>query len=194
LAQVSWWDVAWRVPGYMVTEAVDQIFVEPAKGVLSGDPVEIGMAVASVTPLGRLKSAKRVINGIDELSDTGKGAVRTLDKARDASKSAKKNGPDPNNGNAKPHGGPDHNDAIDQRIKDLQEDKSVDGIRKNQVQVNKDGNRVGNNRPDVQYDKDGVHHNVEYDTKHRSSDKHRETIEKNDPNAKNELNKVPCKK
>ena len=46
---------------------------------------------------------------------------------------------------------------------------------------------VGNNRPDIQYDKNGVHTNVEYDTRKFSSNKHKKTLEKNDPNAKNEF-------
>lgn len=46
-------------------------------------------------------------------------------------------------------------------------------IRKNQKQVDIDGNVVGNNRPDVQFDYNGVHTNVEYDTRTRSMEKHK---------------------
>ena len=57
-------------------------------------------------------------------------------------------------------------------------------MRKNQQQVDKDGIKVGRNRPDIQYDKNGVHHNEEYDHKESSSKKHEKTIRKNDPNSK----------
>jgi hypothetical protein len=92
-------------------------------------------------------------------------------------------GPLPNNGVARPHGAADHNAAIDQDIGILKDDPGVTNIRKNQTQVDVDGNRVGNNRPDVQYDKDGKHHTLEYDRTKSRGDKHREKIEKNDPNV-----------
>ena len=78
-------------------------------------------------------------------------------------------GPSPNDGNAKPHGNNNHNDAIDNRIDDLKKDPSVTDIRKNQQQVDVDGNKVGTNRPDVQYNKDGCHHCVEYDNVPKNS-------------------------
>ena len=46
----------------------------------------------------------------------------------------------------------------------------------------------GNNRPDVQFnDENGIHHNVEFDHSPKQSAKHKETIEKNDPNSINEF-------
>jgi len=122
--------------------------------------------------------------------DLRPGCEVAYDEIASDSLLAPRGGPKPNGGDARPHGGPAHNQAIDDRVGQLQGDKSVKDIRKNQVQVDADGNRVGNNRPDVQYDRDGVHHNVEYDTNQRSSDRHRSTIERNDPNAKNEFNRV----
>ena len=53
-----------------------------------------------------------------------------------------------------------------------------------------DGNTVGKNRPDVQYNKNGKHFNIEYDTKSESMNKHKETILRNDPNSINEFNKI----
>lgn len=45
------------------------------------------------------------------------------------------------------------------------------------------GNRVGNNRPDVQYDYNGQHYNVEFDNNSSNSVKHERTIRENDPNS-----------
>ena len=95
-----------------------------------------------------------------------------------------------NNGVAKPHGGKKHNEAIDNRIGSLKGDPEVSDIRKNQKQVDFEGNTVGNNRPDVQYNKKGKHFNVEYDTKTESMNKHKKTISQNDPNSTNEFNLV----
>ena len=93
-----------------------------------------------------------------------------------------------NNGIARPHGGARHNDAIDQRVEALNADPAVTNVRKNQVQVDANGNRVGNNRPDVQYDRCGVHHRVEYDTVPANGARHGDVIRRNDPNAAVELN------
>ncbi len=102
-------------------------------------------------------------------------------------------GPKANKGNAPNHGGPDHNTAIDNHIKELKKDPNVKGIRKNQTQVDANGNKVGNNRPDIQYDKNGQHHNVEYDHSAKNSAKHGKTIKKNDPNSHVELHTLPKK-
>ncbi len=93
----------------------------------------------------------------------------------------------PNEGNAKKHGGDKHNDAIDKHIKELKEDPEVSNIRKNQTQVDKDGNKVGDNRPDIQYDKRGKHHNVEHDNNPKQMRHHQQQIPKNDPDAINEF-------
>ncbi len=39
------------------------------------------------------------------------------------------------------------------------------------------------NRPDVQWNTDGVHHNYEVDRSKKNSDRHKKVIEKNDPKA-----------
>jgi hypothetical protein len=97
---------------------------------------------------------------------------------------------DPNNGRSKPHGGELHDRTIDEIIDGLKRDPSVTNIRKNQVQVDIHGNRVGNNRPDIQhdsndiqYDKGGKHVIIEVDNIPKNSDSHVEEIQKNDPNA-----------
>ena len=105
-------------------------------------------------------------------------------------KAKKKGGPKPNGGTARPHGGRAHDAAIDARVRQLQRDPSVRNVRKNQAQVDANGNKVGNNRPDVQFDRDGCHHCVEYDTKRRNGLRHRDKIRQNDPSTKIELHEV----
>lgn len=50
-------------------------------------------------------------------------------------------------------------------------------IRKNQRQVNINGNTVGSNRPDVQWDYNGVHHILEVDRTLVNNRKHKQIIE-----------------
>lgn len=57
----------------------------------------------------------------------------------------------------------------------------------NQKQIDFEDYTVGNNRPDVQYNKDEIHHNVEFDTKESSSEFHKKVIEKNDSKSNNEF-------
>jgi hypothetical protein len=66
----------------------------------------------------------------------------------------------------------------------------VSNIRKNQQQVDVNGNKVGTNRPDVQYDQGGCHTCVEFDTVPRNSKRHGEVIRGNDPKSKVELNQL----
>ena len=93
--------------------------------------------------------------------------------------------PRPNNGIGPQHGSDIHNSAIDDFIEWLKNDPSISDIRKNQQQVDVNGNTVGRNRPDVQYNKGGVHHNVEFDTTTRGSSRHQQRIPANDPSARN---------
>jgi hypothetical protein len=97
-------------------------------------------------------------------------------------------GPKPNDGNAKPHGGADHDKAIDKEVSNLKKDPSVSNIRKNQQQVDVNGNKVGTNRPDVQYDQNGKHNCVEFDKCSKRSQAHGQTINSKDPNAVIKLN------
>ncbi len=58
-------------------------------------------------------------------------------------------------------------------------------IRKNQAQMEVNGNKVGNNRPDVQStNQNGERVHYEVDRTAKSSQKHVDQIQKNDPNAK----------
>ena len=133
--------------------------------------LDLGAAVLPVVPGGASATIK---------------AIRTADKTSDALKTGRKI--IPNGGKAKPHGGFKHNAAIDTYIENLPVDAI--NIRKNQSQVDVNGNKVGNNRPDVQYDFDNTHINVEFDTKPINGEKHQQTILKNDPNATVILNNI----
>ncbi|WP_115718306.1 RHS repeat-associated core domain-containing protein [Gallaecimonas mangrovi] len=115
-------------------------------------------------------------------------ASKEADKVEDIAEGVTKRGPLPNGGNAKPHGNANHNSAIDNRVGELKQDSSVSNIRKNQQQVDVNGNKVGTNRPDIQYDQGGCHYCVEYDHVPRNSTRHGDKISANDPNVKVELN------
>ena len=90
--------------------------------------------------------------------------------------------PPANDGDAKPHGGTLHDEAIDAAIEEARA-KGATNIRKNQVQADIDGNRVGDNRPDLQYDLNGEHHNLEWDFDPSRSANHGRIIRQNDPSA-----------
>ena len=97
--------------------------------------------------------------------------------------SAAAGSPAPNNGDGKKHGNDDHNDAIDKKIEQIKKEGGTD-IRKNQQQVNAKGERVGRNRPDVQWnDADGKHHCWEIDHNPTNSANHGAVITANDPAA-----------
>ena len=55
-------------------------------------------------------------------------------------------------------------------------DSDATEIRKNQVQVDVNGNKVGNNRPDIQYDYERKHYVIEIDNRKRTSTMHEKTI------------------
>lgn len=86
-----------------------------------------------------------------------------------------------NDGIGPKHGASDHNDAIDTKVKELEGTGAKD-IRKNQQQVDAKGNKVGTNRPDLQWtDKKGQRNAMEWG---RSDDRLRaqaKTIKNNDP-------------
>jgi hypothetical protein len=96
-------------------------------------------------------------------------------------------GPSANDGDAKKHGGDRHNQLLDDRVKELLKDPDVTNVRKNQTQVDVDGNKLDTNRPGIQFDKNNKHHVVEYDNDKKASDAHGERIRGNDPNVEVEL-------
>ena len=158
------------------------------------DAAGVGLDVVSAVIPG-VPAIGRVLRNGDKLVDIAKGADRiddvvdagrVVNKAEDvvdAGKTTKtlKEGPKPNGGKGGKHGNPDHNKAIDDAIKALP-DGAYD-IRKNQVQVDFNGNRVGNNRPDIQYNLNGKHYNIEIDRNLKNSQRHETVIMKNDPNS-----------
>ncbi|MFN8337418.1 MAG: hypothetical protein U0T36_00180 [Saprospiraceae bacterium] len=56
-------------------------------------------------------------------------------------------------------------------------------VRKNQQQVDINGNSVGTNRPDLQFNKGGNHYNLEWDNSARASARHKRFVSGNDPKA-----------
>ena len=91
----------------------------------------------------------------------------------------------PNGGIGPKHGGTIHNDMLDDYINSLP--SGAQNIRKNQQQVDINGNPVGENRPDIQYDMNGQHYNVEIDANYQNSIDHFMKINGNDPISSIEL-------
>ncbi len=122
----------------------------------------------------RFKSTGKTVTKRGETTTTTTPRVKP-------SGSGKAAGPAPNGGAAKPHGGKVHDAAIDREMARLRQDPAVSNIRKNQQQVDANGNKVGTNRPDIQYDKNGNHHCVEFDTNPSNGSRHNAVIQQNDP-------------
>lgn len=144
------------------------------------------------TYINTLRYSKNTYKGGEENAKTGgKGILKQPADTQGPNKLKK--GPAPNGGKAPKHGGDEHNDQIDNKVDELYKDGNVLNIRKNQVQVDKDGYRVGDNKPDVQFDrfnektKSWEHHIIEYDTKPSSSVNHGKVTKANDNNAQVEL-------
>jgi RHS repeat-associated protein len=93
----------------------------------------------------------------------------------------KRRAPPANNGESSPHGSPDHDAAADGDVQDMRE-KGYSDIRKNQRQVDAQGNLVGNNRPDTQGTRpDGVREIREQDRNAKRSEQHGNQIRANAP-------------
>lgn len=179
-------DTIWDI--YSVASGIYSAVKNAIKGNLKDallDVVGVGADLAAVVVPGVPAVGSTTVKAIrtgDNIVDVAKGADR-IDDVVDAGKTAKtlKKGPDPNGGKGGKHGNPDHNRAIDDAIKALP-DGAYD-IRKNQVQVDFNGNRVGNNRPDIQYNLNGKHYNIEIDRNFKNSQRHETVIMRNDPNS-----------
>ena len=149
---------------------------------LGGVVVDAAAAAIPILP-GGVGTAIKAARASNDIVDAAK-IVNKADDAIDAGKAAKtfKKGPDPNGGKGGKHGNADHDKAIDDAIRNLP--GKAEDIRKNQVQVDINGNRVGNNRPDIQYNLNGQHYNIEVDRNLKNSQKHETVILKNDPKSK----------
>lgn len=136
-----------------------------------------------------VKTTTTTYDRTTKVTTTIKGDTTTVTRPRPKQSPASKNraGPPANGGVAKPHGGRMHDAAIDAEIVRLRQDPAVTNIRKNQQQVDINGNKVGTNRPDIQFDKNGQHHCVEFDMNPSNGGKHGTVIQGNDPNARVQL-------
>jgi hypothetical protein len=83
--------------------------------------------------------------------------------------------------------GENHERAIRAQVEELDATPGVTDVRVNQPQVDVDGNMLDANRPDVQWNEDAIHHNVEFDTDPRAAERHRIRIELNDPRSSNQF-------
>ena len=141
---------------------------------------DVGIDAASMIIPGvaapMMKGVGKVANKLDNAADAGKGM-----KNADAITSQKHI--KPNNGNSKPHGNSDHDNTINDIISEIRKDYNNQNIRKNQKQVDVNGNIIGHNRPDIQWDNNGTHYNYEVDRTPKNSQKHEDIIKKNDPNS-----------
>ncbi|NEO84986.1 MAG: hypothetical protein F6J87_12145 [Spirulina sp. SIO3F2] len=87
-------------------------------------------------------------------------------------------------GNEKMHGTGHHAERIQMVARRLREIGHLD-IRIDQTQVDAHGNPIDKNRPDVSFThkNTGNRINIEYDNNMRSSERHEERINRNDPNS-----------
>jgi len=91
------------------------------------------------------------------------------------------NPPNANEGNGTIGTNPNQAAALQRDIEQARSEGATD-IRVNQEQVNAQGERVGQNRPDLQYtDSNGIRHYVEYDQDPSSGAAHAQRITANDP-------------
>lgn len=122
----------------------------------------------------------------DRSQDGKKGATQAAE-----GEATRRGAPKPNEGGGKPHGSPEHDARINQEAERMKQEGYSD-IRKNQTQVDADGNRVGNNRPDLQgtNPNTGQREHVEVDRDPARAAQHERDIMRNDPKAKCTL--IPC--
>ena len=120
------------------------------------------------------KIARAAIKHGDEVLETG---TKLLDDAN-VTKKIFGNAPPANNGVAPRHGSIEHDARIQQKLGELSaEGVNIKNVRKNQQQVDANGNKVGTNRPDLQWtDNEGKRHYWEIDRSKSTSKKHGETM------------------
>lgn len=147
----------------------------------TGEIFSIGIATPIAIPL--------VAHGVTSVVNGAIGVGKSID----AIMTLEANGTVPNDGIAPQHGGTEHNNRIDEKVNELKQDPNNQNIRKNQTQHDVNGNKVGDNRPDLQWDtkKPQVHNNHEIDKSVKRSKKHKATIQRNDKKAKNTFEILP---
>jgi RHS repeat-associated protein len=126
------------------------------------------------------KDIGRAVN--DAIATTGKVMSGYINGAKNLF--SKKEAPKANNGKASQHGKKDHDNKVNDIIKKMKE-KGYEDIRKNQAQVDANGNKVGDNRPDAAGTdpETGTRVNAEVDRAENSANKHEKTIRANDPDC-----------
>ena len=163
-----------------------------------------GAAIPEIKALQALTATKKIrqLKGLEEAGEAlqGERALQRLAGEENAAKAAAEaekalkpcpvRSPKPNDGVAPPHGGEAHDAAIDAKIAEAR-DAKAENIRKNQTQTDVHGNRVGDNRPDAQWDLNGRHYNYEIDTTEAGSLLHQRVVPGNDPNAINSFERLP---
>ena len=146
----------------------------------------LSLAVCGAAGYAIGKSTQDIINYSKEQAQNSNNVSDSLKQNAQTPASAA-GSPSPNDGNGGEHGKDDHDNEINKKIQEVKEEGGKN-IRKNQQQVDASGKKVGNNRPDVQWDdKDGNHHCWEIDRNPKSSANHGAVISSNDPNAIVEL-------
>jgi hypothetical protein len=148
-----------------------------------GKPVQVAASRAggSMPPGHFLPLTDRMLRAGVVTGKQGRELSDMFNQDEQDSEEEKKKSPPANNGIAPPHGGPDHDQAIEDRIREVESSGATD-IRKNQVQTDSEGNRAGDNRPDLGYtDSDGIRHNEEFGYNQDRLDRQRDRIRGNDP-------------
>ena len=176
-------DVVGFVPGF--GEIADGINALISLG--RGDVAGAALSAMSMVPVwgdavGKGgKIARAAIKHGDKVLEAG---TKLLDDAN-VTKKIFGNAPPANNGVAPRHGSIEHDARIQQKLGELSaEGVNMKNVRKNQQQVDANGNKVGTNRPDLQWtDSEGKRHYWEIDRSKSSSIKHGETIQRNDPSG-----------
>ena len=179
----KWFETAWDIVNVMMDAA------SLVSNVQNGNTKDAAMDGVGLV----LDVAAAIVPFVPGGAGTAIKTIRTADKLSDVSHIGKQgqkvkgigNYIQPNGGNAKPHGGAKHNGAIDKYIDNLPAEAR--SVRKNQTQVDIKDKKVGTNRPDVQYNLDGTHYNVEFDNDASRSIEHQKVIENNDPNSQTVL-------
>jgi hypothetical protein len=139
-------------------------------------------AIATATAAGAMRAVAS--STAARAANAARGAQSSSSSKEPAvTKDGRRPAPPANDGGGPPHGAPDHNRAIDNRVREVRGQGATD-IPKNQTQSDAQGNRVGDNRPDLGYtDRDGVRHNEEWGRDQGRLDRQGQVARQNDPSC-----------